>query len=469
MRVLKAVTLTLAMLVLAACGGVESYITYDPVEMHGEPSVESAILVKITCSPKPGYTEFDKKARLLYWNGPRNNPIPLPVTKKDESGQWGYVNVFSMDARERFKGWVPLDKMLPCGNALGDVEREVYTAKQNKVMLYKHPKALSGEHTKFWLTQGDTVQVLSKENNWVHVHKVNTYTHVDDPELYGWAQVSQLNPIGTFSANSVSAGKRAAETGVKAGLPLETWRTILMIGAVICLLVFVIMAFPARKRFKFMADLVFKVLIGAALCVAGIWGTSHLSVDIMDSLLVLVVPLLIYAVMYPLLYSRKFAPTWKYFYALLAVACAVLVFLPATRHLHGHGIQKAYFGVAVAALAFVLWRIWSIWNNVSRNVCPSCGYYASQEEGEDIMDREVWGEPYQKTESYSVHTGDVVTYRGDKEISRTPQYKTEYRTIWVANRTRYYHCDYTCISCGHSWKKTWDETEEIAVNKPGAK
>lgn len=462
-KLFKGILLAAAVLLWAACGKVQSYITYDPVEMHKEPSGESAVVVRISCSPKPGYHEFDKKARLLYWTGPRNNPIPLTVTKTDDSGAWGYVRIFSMDAREEFKGWLPLEKMLPCGGGLGDEVREVYTAKQNKVMLYKHPRAMGAEQTKFWLAKGDTVQVLSKGNGWVHVHKVTTYSHVDMPDLYGWAQVSQLEPIGTFSANSVAAENRAAQSGIKSGLPLAVWRIILTVGAAICLLVFVVMAFPARKRFKFMPDLVFKVLVGAGLCLAGVWGASHLSVDIMDALLVLVVPLLVYSLLYPLLYSSKVARVWKYLYVLLAVVCAVLVFLPATRHWHGHGIQKAYLGIAVAALAFVLWRIWSIWKTLFRSVCPHCGYYASQEEGEDILDKEVRSKPRKKRESVSIHIGDKVTMRGNVEISREPQYRTEFRTVTVCDVTRYYHCDYTCVRCGRTWRKTWTETEEEEI------
>ena len=453
----------LAAFVLVACGRIDTYITYDPVEMHEEPSRESGVVVKITCSPKPGHNEFDKKNRLLYWNGPRNNPIPLSVTKKDKKGEWGYVRIFSMEAREQFKGWLPLAEMLPCGGGLGDEVRDVYTARQNKVMLYRHPRAQSGEQTRLWLSKGDTVQVLSEEKGWVHVHKVTTYTNVDDPELYGWAQVAQLEPIGSFSANSVAAENRASGSGVKAGLSLDVWRLILIIGGVLSLLVFVVMVIPSRKRSKFMSDLVFKVLIGAALCAAGVWGTQHLSVDIMDALLVLVVPLLVYSIMYPLLYNSKIAPYWKYLYIVLAVVCSVLVFLPATRHLHGHGIQKAYFGVAVAALVFVLWRIWSIWKNVSKNVCPNCGYYASQHEGADVLDKEIRSNPRKVRESYSVHTGDKVTYSGYQEIKREAQYKTGFNTVTKVDVTRYYHCDHSCIKCGHSWRRTWTETDEETI------
>ncbi len=461
MKLLKTFILAFVATVVASCGSAEKYITYDPVQMHKEPSDGSPVVVNITCSPKPGYKEFDKKARLLYWTGPRNNPIPLTITKKE--GDWGYTRIFSMEAREEFKGWLPLEKMLPCGGGLGDEVREVYTAKQNKVMLYRHPKALGAEQTKFWLSQGDTVQVLSKVNGWAHVHKVVTYTHVDMPELYGWAQLSQLNAVGTFSANSVAAENRAAETGVKAGLSLDTWRTILMIGCAICLLVFVIMAFPARKRSKFMSDILLKVLVGAALCAAGVWGTQHLSVDIMDALLVLVVPLLIYSALYPLLYSSMFSRWWKYLYVLLAVVCAVMVFLPAMRHWHGNGIHKAYFGLAVAALAFVLWRIWAIWKNLFKSVCPHCGYYASHEEGENVLDKEVRSKPRQKIEAVKIYTGDKVTMRGDVEVSREAQYRTEYRTVMVQDVTRYYHCDFTCARCGETWQKTWVEKEEVTL------
>ena len=461
MKLLKTFILAFVAMLAAACGSVENYITYDPVQMHKEPSNGSPVVVNITCSPKPGYKEFDKKARLLYWTGPRNNPGPLTIPKKD--GDWGYTRIFSMEAREEFKGWLPLDKMLPCGGGLGDEAREVYTAKQNKVMLYRHPRATSGEQTKFWLSQGDTVQVLSKENGWAHVHKVVTYSHVDMPELYGWAQLSQLNAIGTFSANSVAAENRAAETGVKAGLSLDIWRTILMIGCAICLLVFVIMALPAWKRSKFTSDILLKVLIGAALCAAGIWGTQHLSVDIMDALLVLAVPLLIYSALYPLLYSRVFSRWWKYLYVLLAVVCAVIVFLPAMRHWHGNGIHKAYFGLAVAALAFVLWRIWAIWKNLFKSVCPHCGYYASHEEGQNVLDKEVRSKPRKKTEAVKIYTGDKVTMRGDVEVDREAQYRTEYRTVMVQDVTRYYHCDFTCARCGETWQKSWVEKEEVTL------
>ena len=463
MKAFRVVLLFAVILSMTACGGREGYITYDPVQMHKEASLESAVVVNITCSPKPGYKEFDKKARLLYWNGPRNNPIPLPVTQKDKSGQWGYVRIFSTEAREEFKGWLPLEKMLPCGGGLGDEVREVYTAKQNKVMLYKHPRASIGEQTKFWLSQGDTVQVLSKEKGWAHVHKVVTYSNIDQPELYGWAQLSNLNPVGTFSANSVAADNRAAETGIKAGWSLEIWRIILIIGCGICLLVFVIMAIPAGKRSKFLPDVLFKVLAGAALCAAGVWGTQHLSVDIMDALLVLVVPLLVYSAMYPLLYINSFSRLWKYLYVPIAVVCAVLVFLPATRHWHGSGIHRAYFGVAVAALAFVLWQIWGIWKNAFKNICPHCGYYASHEEGQDILDKEVRSKPRKKIEAVSVYTGDKVTMRGNEEVSREPQYRTEHRTVMVQDVTRYYHCDFTCVSCSGTWQKTWVEKEEVTI------
>ncbi|MBQ9411299.1 MAG: hypothetical protein IJU21_06790 [Bacteroidales bacterium] len=56
---------------------------------------------------------------------------------------------------------------------------------KHKVMLHKHPRAGAGEQTKFYLAKGDTVQVLSKEGSWLHVHKVSTYKKSDTPELYG--------------------------------------------------------------------------------------------------------------------------------------------------------------------------------------------------------------------------------------------------------------------------------------------
>lgn len=37
------------------------------------------------------------------------------------------------------------------------------------------------------------------------------------------------------------------------------------------------------------------------------------------------------------------------------------------------------------------------------------------------------------------------------------------RTVKVRDVTRYYHCDFTCVNCGHTRKKTWEETEDETV------
>lgn len=468
MKAFRLILLTAVILCAASCGSIEDYITYDPVELHKEPSVESAVLVKITCSPKPGNNEFDKKANLLYWTGPRNNPVPLTITKKD--GEWGYIRVFSTRARQEFKGWLPLNEMLPCGTNWGGEKRETYSAKQNKVMLHKHPRAGAGEQTKFYLAKGDTVQVLSKEGSWLHVHKVTTYKKSDTPELYGWVPVSQMDPIGTFSANSVTAEIREAETGLKAGLPMEVWRSILMTGMIISLLVFVVLFGQARRRFKLMSDLFLKVLVGAALCAAGVWGTENLPVDIMDALLVLTVPLIIYAVMYPLLYSKKIAPKWRNLFAPLAAICAVLVFIPATRHFGAHGVQKAFLGVAVAALAFALWRIWIIYKRIPEDICPYCGYYAVPDEGEEVFDgetksqRKVTYEGNREISGVDTVTKDVNTGEVISTDHRTLVSQHYVRHVIEITHTKHYHRDRTCTGCGHVWRDTW--TTEFVEDKP---
>ena len=53
--------------------------------------------------------------------------------------------------------------------------------------------------------------------------------------------------------------------------------------------------------------------------------------------------------------------------------------------------------------------------------------------------------------------------RGDVEVSREPQYRTEHITVIVQDVTRYYHCDFTCGRCGETWKKTWVEKEEVTI------
>ena len=468
MKAFRLIFLTAVILSAAACGSIEDYITYDPVQLHKEPSKESAVLVKITCSPKPGNKEYDKKANLLYWTGPRNNPVPLTITKKD--GDWGYIRVFSTGARQEFKGWLPLNEMLPCGTNWGGEKRETYSAKQNKVMLYKHPRAGAAEQTKFYLAKGDTVQVLSKGNGWLHVHKVSTYKKSDAPELYGWVPVSQMNPIGTFSANSVTAESRAAEGGLKAGLSMDVWRSILMVGAFICLLVFLVLSGQARKRYKLASDLFFKVLVGAALCAAGVWGTANLPADIMDALLVITVPLIIYSALYPLLYSKKIAPKWRYMFAPLAAVCAVLVFIPATRHLGAHGVQKAFLGVAVAALAFALWRIWTIYKRIPEDICPYCGYYAVPDEGEDVFDGETKSERKVTYEGEKEISGvDTVTkdvYTGEVQSTKHHTLVSQHyvRHIIRITHTRHFHRDRTCMGCGHVWHDTW--TTEFVEDKP---
>lgn len=50
MKISKAFVLAAAVLAFVACGGRETYITYDPVEMHQAPSQESALVVKMLCA-----------------------------------------------------------------------------------------------------------------------------------------------------------------------------------------------------------------------------------------------------------------------------------------------------------------------------------------------------------------------------------------------------------------------------------
>ena len=96
-------------------------------------------------------------------------------------------------------------------------------------------------------------------------------------------------------------------------------------------------------------------------------------------------------------------------------------------------------------------------------MCPHCGYYASHEEGENVLDKEVMSKPREKIEAVKIYTGDKVTMRGDVEVSREAQYRTEYRTVMVQDVTRYYHCDFTCARCGETWQKTWVEKEEVTL------
>ena len=460
---MKRFVLIIAVAMLASsCQVAQYYITYDTVQLHKEPSADSPVVVNITCSPKPGYDEFNRKSRLLYWNGPRKNPIPLALTKTDKSGEWGYLNIYSTGARENFRGWLPLNQMLFCGTGSANEKMEACTARQNKVMLYKHPKAVAGEQTKFWLSKGDTVQVSARENGWAHVHKVTTYTAIDDVKLYGWVQEKQLEPMESFSVNSQKAQKRAdtSEGGIRDGLKLEQWRIILAIGAALALLVAILYAGKAKKRGRFGADIVFKVGLSAVLAAGAVWGTYKLSVDFMDVVLVLVVPMLIYSFMYPLLYINSVNQKWSPLFLVVAGTATILVFLPSIRNFRGYGTAMVYFGMAATAAAFALWRIWRTYKKVPRYICPQCGCYGDHEEGPDVLDKVTRGKPRRVTRSQSRHVGDVVTYRGDKEVSREGKYVTEYYTEIVVTVTKYFHRDRTCIVCGHMWQEKWTTNEE---------
>lgn len=208
----------LLLLALAGCSKPHLYITYDTVQVHQEPSEQSGVLATISCAPKPaGYRETPR-SKILYWTGINNAPWPLAVIKTDKSKQWGYISILFLEARKNVRGWILLEGLLDCGT--GEAKEPQYTVNQDKVMLYKHPRAAAAEQTKIWLHGGEAVQVLSKEEGWVHV---------TSGQAFGWVQLSQLEPI--------------AEADKKAGY---IW--IIIAGCVLALAVSIFIVLRFRKK-----------------------------------------------------------------------------------------------------------------------------------------------------------------------------------------------------------------------------
>ena len=376
--------------------------------------------------------------------------VPVKVVEKDSTGQWGRVRLNYILFKK--SAWLPLNQMTYCGSDNLDEELETCVVKPETLQLYKSPKA-NKDNVRSALQQNDTVQITARANNWVHVRCLKySYGKLDEPSSrYGWVAENQLQSLGVLT-NEVLSAAETEKTSKMVDAKTEDRFSPKMVNihhiyakafkyvgwatAAIVLLLLI----PAHRRNKILALLLMLPIVALLVfmgtkCVVPSWYFAF------------AIPLMVYVVCYPLLYSDSTTSLFAYLlFGLTVLAAGYYLFLY-TNVLKHDSIFIYRIIQCVLLLGVCVAIVFVIWNKRNEDICPHCGRYAIHETVSTQTDRSKVSEGVERREhkvgsSSGVVDGQWVTTDYVKEVV----YDTEQ---WSETKTH----TRKCVKCGNSFKQ----------------
>ncbi len=392
--------------------------------------------------------------------------VPVEVVEKDSTGQWGRVRLNYLLFKK--SAWLPLNQMVYCGSDNLDEEFETGVVKPETLQLYKSPKA-DKDNVRSSLQQNDTVQITAREGKWVHVRCLKySYGKLDEPSSkYGWVAENQLQSIGTLSNEVLSDAETEktnkiidAQTKARFSPKMvkihhiyaKACKWIGWATAAIVLLLLI----PAHRRNKILA-LLLMLPIGALLvfmgmkCVVPSWYFAF------------AIPLMVYVVCYPLLYSDSTTSLFAYLlFGLTVLAAGYYLFLY-TNVLKHDSIFIYRIIQCVLLLSVCVAIVYVIWNKRNEDICPYCGRYAIHETVSTQTDRSKVREGVERrTETVGSSSGVVDGRWVTTDYVKEVVYDTEQ---WSETKTY----NYKCMKCGKNFKQKAHRQYKILRNRETGK
>ena len=392
--------------------------------------------------------------------------VPVKVVEKDSTGQWGRVRLNYILFKK--SAWLPLNQMTYCGSDNLDEELETCVVKPETLQLYKSPKA-NKDNVRVSLYQNDTVQITARKNNWVHVRCLKySYGKLDDlAARYGWVAENQLQPLGVLTNEVLSAAETEKTSKMVDAKTEERFSPKMVnvhkIYAKACkyigwatAAIVLLLLIPAHRRNKILA-LLLMLPLGALLvfmgmkCVVPSWYFAFM------------IPLMVYVVCYPLLYSDSTTSLFAYLlFGLTLLAAGYYLYL--YTNIPKHDSIFVYRIIqCVLLLCVCVAIVYVIWSNRNEDICPHCGRYAIHETVSTQTDRSKVSEGVERREHKVGSSSAYVDGRWvTTEYVKEDVYDTEQ---WSETKTY----NYKCMKCGKTFKRKAHRHYKILRNRETGK
>lgn len=415
------------------------YITYDEVEVREQPSEDAPAVLKLICINRPGSYKKAEGDVPCAFVADNNGPSPIGVKQIDESGKWGYIDE-SIPLILHWKGWIPLDKMIPCGTQEDDEVVPVYEVCEDGLEMYRHPEENSKDKVLAYnIKKGDKVQLRASKGGWSFVSWMFCSDSGEELEKFGWVPTKSLAQVEAVSRGKIKEevyGKMLEKTQDKrVGINTITILRKIFLGACILSLLFtLVFLIPGIRRKLWLASLVwmpgFTIFLFMGYYLTGAPALVY----------ALLIVLAAYTLTYPLRYRRR-ASGYSLPFWILSVggSLVALVFLKffSGGHLIGNILAVAFDMVVV-----VLLTSW-ITAKVEHYICPHCDFYA----GHPRIRVDDGGETVAHgTESWDEfdHSSTRTNWLGER--IKTNYYKRHYETVVYI--VHHYTIVRKCLGCG---------------------
>ncbi len=409
----------------------EYWMSYDDIGLMNSPS-DTAVVVKSL----------------------HGRVSPFVIVGRDSTGEWGCYALSTGVFSKRKTGWLPLKEMTYAGSNDTSERYEAYVVKPKELPLYKHPK-VDKKDNYVMLHQGDTILATEKKGNWLHIYYTRFGRTGHQTEDYGWVQTAQLQRIDSLTRDGLRERKLATSVTAQANERedasyLESrqknhkaYQTAGTIVGYIAIVVALALVIPAIRRKK-MWDVV--LILVAGILILGLWQ----AIPVSSWWLAFLIPLMAYAVTYPLLYFNSTSRIFLYAFPVLALLAASGYLIMNTNVLHPTFWRVVWF-VILAGICVV--ETFAIRNRREKDVCPHCGFYAKH-----VVDgREQTG----STSSFGTEKKDEYINTTREKRGNTEYITEHYNRVTYDTKktTRFYDVHRTCMHCGLQF----DNFEESTV------
>ena len=462
----KLIYLLLSLVIASSCTihgkYIAYYFTYDPVDVRAYPSDTSKVIMKAICIRPNCYDEkqFDVPSAVFHDN---NLPVPIGITKYDETGQWGYFSE-KIPLLLDYHGWVKLSQLVPCGPADENVALPTYEVIPDKLIAYKHPRVsdkdriltfgpgVPSEYVTF--KKGERVQITNKKNGWGFGRYIYTGDNGKTYTRFGWVPMKSLKEVGSISYKDLQKASSVAHmndeiAGSKRDGKFFQWgvkhwsklRPILLavnnyaaIAAIAFALLFLI---PGIIRRRWMGPAIVLPVFAVYLFILANMSEGP---GIMYGL---AIPVAAIVFTYPLLYTplSRSVPLIQY---IIGIGGSIYVMFVNEIFMHESLILHIILFLAYCTVT--VWFTRFMTKKFEDDICPRCGYYAGHAK---------LGEEYVGTTSQNIHHSDRVYDHSETSGNvRTDYYKDR---SWVETKhTDHYLVGRCCARCGCEFENSKD-------------
>ena len=415
------------------------YITYDEVEVRESPSEDAPVVLKLICKNRPrSYKQAEGDVPCAFV-ADNNGPSPIGVKKIDESGKWGYIEEH-IPLILNWKGWLPLDQMLPCGTQADDEIVPTYEVREDGIDMYKHPEENSKDRVQaIKIKEGEKVLLRATKGRWSFVSRLLYSKDGTELEKFGWVRTKSLAQVDAITRKelkeAVYGNMLDKSMDQRIGINAVSLLRKIFLGACILGLLFTLLFLvPGIRRKLWFSTLLwmpgFTVLLFMGYYLTGAPALVY----------ALLIVAMAYVITHPLRYRRSangyYLPFW-----IISVGGSViaLIFL---KFLSGGHLILNIFAFAFDVVVIALLTSW-ITSRIERYICPHCGFYAGHPKIRVDDGGETISRGYDTWDEFD-HSSTRTDWMGKKII--TNYYKRHYETVYYINH--HYTVVRQCLGCG---------------------